>query len=415
MGNGVRVVVTGMGAICPLGNDLKTTWDALLAGRNGVGPITRFDPDGFDVRFAAEVQDFDPAKYFPPKEIRRVDRYAQFAVAASDMAVQDAGLDVGRVEGARFGVIIGTGIGGMETFEAQHTILMEKGPSRISPFFIPMMIANMATGNVSIRVGARGPNFTPVSACSSGAHAIGEGLRTIQRGDADLVLCGGAEAAITRMAVGGFSSMKALSTRNDDPAHASRPFDRERDGFVIGEGAGVVLLESLEHAKRRGAVIHAELAGYGTTGDAFHITAPSPEGEGAVRAMLGAVRDSGLPLDAIGHINAHGTSTPLNDKIETVAIKTGFGAHAAKILVSSTKSMTGHLLGAAGGLEFIAATMAVQEGIVPPTINYEHPDPECDLDYVPNAAREVDVRAALSNSLGFGGHNVSLLVRRFES
>ncbi|RPJ46449.1 MAG: beta-ketoacyl-[acyl-carrier-protein] synthase II [Candidatus Latescibacterota bacterium] len=415
MNSRTRVVVTGLGVVCPIGNDLASAWEALVSGKNGVGPITRFDTAGYDVRFAAEVREFDPAPYFPPKEIRRVDRYAQFAVAAADMAVREAGLDTKAVDGDRFGVLIGSGIGGMETFEAQHTVLLEKGPGRISPFFIPMMIANMATGNVSIRVGARGPNFSPVSACSSGAHAIGEAFRLIQRGEADLALCGGAEASITPMAVGGFSSMKALSTRNDDPAHASRPFDRERDGFVIGEGAGVVLLESLAHAKKRGAVIHAELAGYGTTGDAYHITAPSPGGEGPARAMTLAVREAGLSLDEIGHINAHGTSTPLNDKIETLAIKVAFGEHAKKIAVSSTKSMTGHLLGAAGGLEIIATVLAVEKGVVPPTINYEHPDPDCDLDYVPNTAREVGIRAALSNSLGFGGHNVSLLVKRFES
>lgn len=415
MNSRTRVVVTGLGVVCPIGNDLASAWEALVAGKNGVGPITRFDPAGYDVRFAAEVREFDPAPYFPPKEVRRVDRYAQLAVAAADMAVREAGLDTKAVDGDRFGVLIGSGIGGMETFEAQHTVLLEKGPGRISPFFIPMMIANMATGNVSIRVGARGPNFSPVSACSSGAHAIGEAFRSIQRGEADLALCGGAEASITPMAVGGFSSMKALSTRNDDPAHASRPFDRERDGFVIGEGAGVVLLESLAHAKKRGAAIHAELAGYGTTGDAYHITAPSPGGEGPARAMTLAVREAGLSLDEIGHINAHGTSTPLNDKIETLAIKVAFGEHAKKIAVSSTKSMTGHLLGAAGGLEIIATVLAVEKGVVPPTINYEHPDPDCDLDYVPNTAREVGIRAALSNSLGFGGHNVSLLVKRFES
>ncbi|MBM3321469.1 MAG: beta-ketoacyl-ACP synthase II [Candidatus Eisenbacteria bacterium] len=415
MNNEARVVVTGLGAVSPVGNDATTMWEALVAGKNGVGPITRFDASGFDVRFAAEVKDFDGTKYVPPKELRRMDRYTQFAIAAADQAVQDAGIDTARVDGDRFGVLIGSGIGGMETFEAQHRLLIEKGPGRISPFFIPMMIANMASGMVSIRAGARGPNFSPVSACSSGAHAIGEGFRLIHAGHADLILCGGAEASITMMSIGGFSSMKALSTRNDAPAHASRPFDRERDGFVIGEGAGVVLLESLEHAKKRGARIRAEIAGYGSTGDAFHITAPTPEGEGAARAMMLAVREGALPLDAIGHVNAHGTSTPLNDKIESHAIRSVFGAHADRILVNSIKSMTGHLLGAAGGIEFVATVLAVENGVIPPTINYEHPDPECDLDYVPNKAREVRIRAALSNSLGFGGHNVSLLVKRFES
>jgi 3-oxoacyl-[acyl-carrier-protein] synthase II len=415
MNNEARVVVTGLGAVSPVGNDAAAVWDALVAGKNGVGPITRFDATGFDVRFAAEVKDFDGTKYVPPKELRRMDRYTQFAVAAADQAVRDAGFDASRVDGDRFGVLIGSGIGGMETFETQHRLLIEKGPGRISPFFIPMMIANMASGIVSIRFGARGPNFSPVSACSSGAHAIGEGFRLIRAGHADLILCGGAEASITMMSIGGFSSMKALSTRNDDPLRASRPFDRERDGFVVGEGAGIVLLESMEHARKRGARVHAEIAGYGSTGDAFHITAPTPEGEGAARAMTLAVQEGALPLDAIGHINAHGTSTPLNDKIESRAIRSAFGAHADRILVNSTKSMTGHLLGAAGGIELIATVLAVEKGVIPPTINYEHPDPECDLDYVPNKAREAKVRAALSNSLGFGGHNVSLLVKRFES
>ncbi|MFH1679988.1 MAG: beta-ketoacyl-ACP synthase II [Candidatus Eisenbacteria bacterium] len=415
MGNEPRVVVTGLGAVCPIGNDVRAAWEALVSGKNGIGPITRFNAEGFDVRFAGEVKDFDGSKYMPPKELRRVDRYVQFAVAAADMAAHDAGLDPSRIDADRFGVLIGSGIGGMETFETQHRLLIEKGPGRISPFFIPMMIANMASGNVSIRLGAKGPNFSPVSACSSGAHAIGEAFRLIRAGDADLVLCGGAEASITAMAIGGFASMKALSTRNDDPARASRPFDRERDGFVVGEGAGVVLLETLEHAKKRGAAIHAEVAGYGSTADAFHITAPSEDGEGAARAMSLAVQESGLSLEEVGHINAHGTSTPLNDKIETRAIRSTFGAHADRIHVNSTKSMTGHLLGAAGGIEFVAAVLAVEKGVIPPTINHEHPDPECDLDYVPNTAREVKVRAALSNSLGFGGHNVSLLVKRFES
>jgi 3-oxoacyl-[acyl-carrier-protein] synthase II len=415
MRDGDRVVITGLGGVCPLGNDLQTAWDALIAGKNGVGPITRFDAAGFDVRFAAEVKGFDASRYIPAKEQRRIDRYAQFAVAASEMAVLDAGLDREKVDGERFGVLIGSGIGGMETFEAQHAVLVEKGPGRVSPFFIPMMISNMASGHVSIRFGARGPNYSPVSACSSGAHAIGEGFRSIQRGDADVVLCGGAEATITPMAVAGFASMKALSTRNDDPARASRPFDADRDGFVIGEGAGVVLLESLAHAKKRGARIHAEMAGYGTTSDAFHITAPSPDGAGPSRAMRLAVEDAGLPFEEVGHINAHGTSTPLNDKIETAAIHAAFGPHARQILVTSTKSMTGHLLGAAGGLEFIATVLSVARGVIPPTINHERPDPECDLSYVANTAREAPLRAALSNSLGFGGHNVSLLVKRFES
>ncbi|MFH1278879.1 MAG: beta-ketoacyl-ACP synthase II [Candidatus Eisenbacteria bacterium] len=415
MGNGRRAVITGMGTVCPLGNDLETAWDALKAGRHGVGPITRFDASDLPVRFAAEVKDFDVSKWLSPKEARRIDRYVHYAIASAAMAVEDAGLDTEKTDRNRFGVIIGSGIGGMETFEEQHRVAMEKGGARISPFFIPMMISNMASGHVSIRFGARGPNFAPVSACSSGAHAIGEAFRAIERGDADLVLCGGAESTITVMAVGGFSSMKALSTRNDDPARASRPFDAERDGFVIGEGAGVVLLESLEHATARGAAIHAEMAGYASTGDAHHITAPHPEGEGASRAMALAVRDAGLRLEEVDHINAHGTSTPLNDRMETAAIRSTFGAHADSIKVCSTKSMTGHLLGAAAGIEFIATTLAVKYDVIPPTINYESPDPECDLDYVPNVARKTKVRAALTNSLGFGGHNVSLLVKKFES
>lgn len=415
MKDGRRVVITGLGAICPIGNDVKTAWNAMLAGVHGFGPITRFDASDLDVRFAAEVKDFDASARISPKEARRIDRYVQFAVVAAAEAVEDAGVDLERIDLDRFGVIIGSGIGGMETFETQHTIAIEKGGGRISPFFIPMMISNMASGQVSMRFGARGPNFAPVSACSSGAHAIGEAYRAIERGDADLMLCGGAESTISLMAVGGFSSMKALSTRNDDPARASRPFDAERDGFVIGEGAGITLLESLEHAKKRGARVYAEIAGYGSTADAHHITAPSPGGEGASRAMALAVADGGLALDEIDHINAHGTSTPLNDRIESTAIRSTFGAHADHIAVCSTKSMTGHLLGAAAGIEFVATTLAVRHGVIPPTINYEHPDPECDLDYVPNQAREAKVRAALTNSLGFGGHNVSLLVKRFES
>jgi len=404
-----------MGAVCPVGNDAKTAWKALVAGEHGFGPITRFDATDFAVRFAAEVKGFDPTRWVSAKEARHLDRYVQLAIASADMCFEDSGLETEKVDRNRFGVIIGSGIGGMETFEKQHKVLLEKGNRRISPFFIPMMISNMASGHVSIRFGARGPNFSPVSACSSGAHAIGLGYRAIQRGEAEIMFLGGAESTITPMAVGGFSSMKALSTRNEDPARASRPFDAERDGFVIGEGAGIVLLEEMEHAKARGARVYAEVVGYGCTGDAHHITAPSPRGEGAARAMALAVEDAGIPLDEVDHINAHGTSTPLNDRLETMAIRQTFGGHADKILVNSTKSMTGHLLGAAAGIEFIATALAVHEGVVPPTINYERPDPDCDLDYVPNEAREARVRTALTNSLGFGGHNVSLLVRRFES
>jgi len=415
MSNGHRVMITGLGSVCPLGLDAKTTWESMLSGKNGIGTIARFDASGFPATFAAEVRDFDPTQWISPKEAKRMDRYVQFAVAASAVCVEDAGLDLEKIAHERFGVIIGSGIGGMETLETQHQILLEKGPGRVSPFFIPMMIANMASGQVSIRVGARGPNFSPVSACSSGAHAIGEAFRALQKGDADLVLCGGAEASITPMALAGFTAMKALSTRNDDPEHASRPFDRERDGFIMGEGAGLILLETLDHAKKRGAQIYGEMAGYGMTADAHHITAPSPGGEGAARAMRLAAEDAGVNLGDIGHINSHGTSTPLNDKMETAAIKRAFGEHAREILVNSTKSMTGHLLGAAAGVEFIATVLAIKHGVVPPTINYEIPDPDCDLDYVPNEAREATIRAAITNSLGFGGHNVSLLIRRFDS
>ncbi len=410
-----RVVVTGLGAVTPVGNDHKAFWASLVEGRSGIALITRFDASGFGVRFAGEVKGFDPSPYLDAKEIRKTDRFVQFGIVAAKMAVADGALDLAKVDPYRFGVYVGSGIGGMETFERQFAVLREKGPDRISPHFIPMMIVNMASGQISIELGAKGPNFSQVSACASGAHAVGEAFKAIQRGDSDVMIAGGSEASITPMAIAGFSAMRALSARNDAPERASRPFDAGRDGFVMGEGAGLVLLESLEHAEKRGASIYCEMAGYGTTADAYHVTAPAPQGEGAARAMEMALRDANIAPEEIDYINAHGTSTPMNDKFETLAIKTVFNHHASKLAVSSTKSMTGHLLGAAGGVEIIACALAIKESTLPPTINYETPDPECDLDYVPNRARRQEVRAAISNSLGFGGHNVALLVRKYST
>lgn len=414
-GSGIprRVVVTGQGVMCPLGTDVEGFWKRLTAGESGIGPVTRFDTTGYDTRFAGEVRDFRPENYMDRKDIRRADLFVQFAVAAATEAVRQAGIKDGAVDPDRFGVIVGSGIGGIATFEEQHRTLLEKGPNRVSPFFIPMMISDMASGQVSIVFGAKGPNFCTVSACSSGAHAVGEAFRIIQACEAEAMITGGAEAPVTPVSFAGFCSMKAMSTRNDDPTRASRPFDSQRDGFVMGEGAGILILEELEHAKNRGAKILAEVIGYGATGDAHHMTAPAPEGEGAARAMRAAIKDSGLSTEAFGYVNAHGTSTPLNDKFETQAIKSVFGEHAKKIAVSSTKSMTGHLLGAAGGLETIICVLALERQILPPTINYENPDPDCDLDYVPNTARQVTLQAALSNSLGFGGHNVTLAFSRY--
>jgi 3-oxoacyl-[acyl-carrier-protein] synthase II len=409
-----RVVITGMGAITPIGLDLASFWGALIEGRGGAGPVTRFPTDTFDVKFAAELKGFDACLYMDPKEVKRNDPFVHYAMAASKQAVNHAGLDTQKIDSNRFGVIIGSGIGGITTFEAQHTVLMEKGAGRVSPFFVPMMIIDMASGRVSMEFGAKGSNYATVSACSSGAHAIGESFRLVRDGELDVVITGGAEAPITPMSLAGFSNMKALSARNDDPTRASRPFDRDRDGFVMGEGAGVVVIESMEHANARGAKIFAELIGYGSTADAYHITAPAPGGEGAARAMRLALASAGLAPGDVDYINAHGTSTPLNDKFETMAIHTVFGDHARKLCVSSTKSMTGHLLGAAGGVEIIACVMAINEDLIPPTINYENPDPECDLDYVPNEPRRRAVNVVLSNSLGFGGHNVTLAVRKFD-
>ena len=410
-----RVVVTGLGAITPVGNDVATAWRALVEGKSGAAPITKFDASSFPVRFACEVKDFDASQYMERKEAKRADPFTQYAVSCAVQAMQDAGLSNGAsYDPDRTGVIIGSGIGGLKTFEEQHDVYRERGPNRISAFFIPMFISDIAAGIVSMRFNAKGPNYATVSACATSAHAIGDAFRTIQYGDADIVITGGSEATVTPMAIGGFSNMKALSERNDSPATASRPFDATRDGFVMGEGGAILILEELGHAKRRGARIYGEIVGFGATGDAYHLTAPAPDGEGAQRAMRRAMEDAGLGLGDVQYINAHGTSTPANDLNETKAIKAVFGEHAAELSVSSTKSCTGHMLGAAGAIECIVSIMAVKECTVPPTINYETPDPELDLNYTPNRAVRRDVRAALSNSFGFGGHNVTLAVRRYE-
>ena len=410
-----RVVVTGMGALTPVGNDVASTWRALLSGASGAADITKFDASTWPVRFACELKGFDPLQYMERKEAKRADWYTQYAVAAAVQAMRDAGLDNGSPgDPDRMGVIVGSGIGGLKSFEEQHDVYRERGQTKISPFFIPMFIADIAAGIVSMRFNAKGPNYATVSACATSAHAIGDAFRTIQYGDADVMITGGSEATVTPMAIGGFANMKALSERNETPATASRPFDATRDGFVMGEGAGIVILEELEHARARGAKIYGEIVGYGATGDAYHLTAPAPDGEGAQRAMRRALSDAGLDVEDIQYINAHGTSTPANDLNETKAIKAVFGDFAKEINVSSTKSATGHMLGAAGAVEFIVCVHAVRECVVPPTINYSTPDPELDLNFTPNSAAKRDVRAALSNSFGFGGHNVSLAVKRFE-
>jgi 3-oxoacyl-[acyl-carrier-protein] synthase II len=408
-----RVVVTGLGALTPVGNTADEFWASLLQGRSGIGPITKFDTEGYPTRIAGEVRNFDPLDFVDKKDARRLDPYLQYAVAASVLAVQDAALDTGKVDSTRFGVLIGSGIGGITTLLESHRNLLEKGPDRVSPFFIPMLIINMSSGLVSMRFGAKGPNSSVVTACATGNHAIGDSFKIIQRGDADVMIAGGAEAIIVPLTIAGFCSMKAMSTRNDEPTKAMRPFDATRDGFVCGEGAGILVLETLEHAVARDARIYAEIVGYGMTGDAHHLTAPDPEGDGAARAMAMAVRDAGLDPSAVGYVNAHGTSTPYNDKFETLAIKRVFGEHARRLAVSSTKSMTGHLLGAAGGIEAIATALALHHGVLPPTINYETPDPDCDLDYIPNQARKQDVEVALSNAFGFGGTNATLAFRTY--
>lgn len=401
--------------ISPVGNDVASFWRSLVEGKGGVGPVTAFDSAGFDSKIAAEVKNFDPTQFgISLKEIKRTARFVQYAVAAAKQAMDLSGLDLKQEDPSRIGVIIGSGIGCLHTIEEEHKVLLNRGASRMSPFLIPMLIVNEAAGLVAIVHGLKGPNTCIATACASGSHSIGDAYRTILCGDADVMLTGGTEACIVPTAVGGFCALRALSTRNDDPQKASRPFDRERDGFIMGEGCGLVVMETLEHAKARNANIIAEIVGYGATCDAYHITAPDPDGSGAAAAMTKALNDAGMNPQEITYINAHGTSTKLNDKIETLSMKKAFGESSKKVMVSSTKSVTGHLLGAAGGVEFVACCLAIKEGVVPPTINYEYPDPDCDLDYVPNTARKVQVNACMSNSLGFGGHNASLIVKKFK-
>jgi 3-oxoacyl-[acyl-carrier-protein] synthase II len=405
--------VTGVGLVSPLGIGNEANWEALCAGRSGIGEITRFDASQYSARIAGEVKNFDPLQFIDKKDVKKMDVFIQLAIAASQFAVDDARLKVDPEIATRVGVFIASGIGGFSTIEREHKALLEGGPRRISPFFIPASIINLAAGQVSIRFGAKGPNSATCTACSASAHAIGDAFEIIRRDDADVMIAGGSEAAITPMGVGGFAAMRALSTRNDEPQRASRPFDKDRDGFIMGEGSGVIVLEELEFAKRRGAPIYAELVGYGMTADAYHITAPSEDGDGGMRVMEMALRRAGITPDKVDYINAHGTSTPYNDKLETLAIKRLFGEHARKLAISSTKSMTGHLLGAAGGLEAAISALAIKHQVIPPTINYETPDPECDLDYVPNTKREAKIDYALSNSFGFGGTNGALLFKRF--
>jgi 3-oxoacyl-[acyl-carrier-protein] synthase II len=407
-----RVALTGVGVVTPIGIGKDAFWANLMEGRSGVRRITAFDPTPYDTQIAGEVADFDPAAFMDRKDVRRNDRFVQFAMAASRLALDDAGFAITPRNAERVGVIIGSGIGGAKTWEEQHQVLLERGPGRVSAFFVPMIIVNMASGIVSIATGAKGPNVSVVSACATGGHAIGDASRAIQHDEADAMICGGSEAALTPLSLAGFCTMKAMSTRNDAPERAVRPFDAQRDGFVMGEGAGILLLEEWERAEQRGARIYAEIVGYGMSADAFHITQPDPEGDGAARAMLNALRDAGLEPGQIGYINAHGTSTPFNDKFETLAIKRVWGAEARRVPVSSTKSMTSHLLGAAGGVEAIACALAIEREMLPPTINYEFPDPECDLDYVPNAPRPARIDVAMSNAFGFGGHNAILILRR---
>ncbi|WP_040948620.1 beta-ketoacyl-ACP synthase II [Gorillibacterium massiliense] len=411
-----RVVVTGMSVVTSLGRDLETFWSNLLAGKSGVSQIEAFDVSEYPTKIAASIKDFNPEDYFDKKELRRMDRFVQFAAVASLNALKDANLNVKEdTDPERVGVYIGSGIGGLSTWEEQHNILVEKGPKRISPFFIPMMIANMGSGQVSMLTGAKGPSSTTVTACATGTNSIGDSYKLIQRGEADVMICGGAEATITPMGVGGFCALRAMSTRNEEPEKASRPFDQDRDGFVMGEGAGILILESLEHAEARGARIYAEVAGYGMSSDAHHMTDPAPGGEGAARCMKRALKDAGMVPENVDYINAHGTSTGAGDLAETDAIKSVFGDSAKNVAVSSTKSMTGHLLGAAGGVEAVICGLSIKDGVIPPTINLDNPDTACDLDYVPHTARKADVKVAMSNSFGFGGHNATIILKRYEA
>ncbi len=409
-----RVVITGLGLTTPLGVGVDNVWQKIVDGTSGITAITRFDASAHDTKIAGEVKAFNPEDYISPREVRRMDLFIQYAIAATKIAVEGARLDMAKEDAERVGVIVGTGLGGLPTLEKYHSILLERGPGRISPFFIPMLIANEAPGNIAIQFGIKGPNLSIVTACATGAHSIGEAFRIIQYGDADVMVAGGTEANLTPLTVGGFNALKAISTKNEHPEAASRPFDKERDGFVIGEGAGIVIMEELERARARGAPIYAEIVGYGYNGDAYHITAPSPDGDGSMRCMRLALKDAGVAPEQVDYINAHGTSTDLNDAAETIAIKKVFGAHAYKIPVSSTKSMIGHLLGAAGAVEAIFSILAIRDQVCPPTINYENPDPECDLDYVPNKARKHAIDVAMSNSFGFGGTNAVLAFRRYE-
>lgn len=409
------MVVTGVGLVTPCGIGIDNVWNNILNGQSGIGPLTRFDISRFDTKFAGEVKEFNPEDYIQPKEVKKMDLFIHYALAAAHIAVNDAGLDMGKENPERVGVVVGTGLGGLPTIEKYHSVLLERGPGRITPFFIPMLIANEAPGHIAIQHGFKGPNLCIVTACATGAHSIGDACRIIQYGDADVMAAGGSEANLTPLTVGGFNAMKALSTRNDDPRKASRPFDRDRDGFVVAEGSGIVILEELEHAKQRGAKIYAELTGYGYNGDAYHITAPCPDGDGFIRCIRMALKDAQISPDNVDYINAHGTSTKLNDYIETLAVKEVFKEKAYRIPMSSTKSMTGHLLGAAGAVEAIFSVLSIRDQVCPPTINYENSDPECDLDYVPNTARNHEINVVMSNAFGFGGTNSTLVFRRFTN
>ena len=407
-----RVVVTGLGVISAIGCAKEEFWDNLIKGKSGVGPLTHFDATQYDSRIAGEVKNFAPHPFISSKDLRRMERFVQFGVTAAKNAIDDSGLDVSKEDPYRIGVIVGSGIGSLRIIEEQYKVILEKGPSRVTPFLIPMLIVNMAAGHISIMIGVKGPNLCTTTACASGSHAIGDAMRIVQYGDADVMIAGGTESCITALGIGGFCALKALSTRNNEPERASRPFDKDRDGFVMAEGCGIVVLEELEHAKKRNAKIYGEIVGYGMTGDAYHMTAPDPEAEGPARCMANALKDANLKPEDVSYINAHGTSTSLNDKIETLAIKKIFGSFAKKVPISSTKSMMGHQLGAAGAVEFVICCLSIERSIIPPTINYENPDPDCDLDYVPNKARKIKVNACLSNSLGFGGHNATLCVKK---